>query len=73
MPPMVIEYQYTTAFARRATWSFLRRYGRQAFWLAGAAFAVGAVRVLLHLIDSFCTSAFPAALSSLPLHDLARR
>lgn len=49
MTRIEIKYQYTVGFARRATWKFLRRYGRRGFILAGAAFVIGISRVLMQL------------------------
>jgi hypothetical protein len=46
-----LEYQYSVAFARRATFAFLRRYGRRAFVLAGAALFIGIARVLMQVFD----------------------
>jgi hypothetical protein len=46
-----IEYQYTTAMARRATWRFLWRSGRKAIALAGVVFAIGVVRALFWTQD----------------------
>jgi len=51
MARIEIEYQYTVAFARRTAVSFLRRYGRRAFALAGILFVIGVARVLTQRID----------------------
>ena len=53
-----IEYQYTVGFARRATFAFLRRYGRKAFVLAGAVLIIGLVRSMVLQLADYLTVCF---------------